>query len=194
MKHLGTVRIETERLVLRKFTMDDAEAMFSNYASDPEVSKFLTWPAHADVEGSKKVLTRFTSAYIDEDHYCWAIVPKDNNDRPIGGISVVEKRDDIGMVEIGYCIGRSWWHQGITSEALNAVIRFFFLEVGVNRIQAIHDPRNPNSGKVMMKCKMKYEGTNRQAGKNNQGICDVLKYAILAEDYFKDINGDNRNT
>ena len=188
MKHLGTVKIETDRLILRKFTMDDAEAMFSNYASDPEVTRYLTWHTHADVEESKKVLTRFTSAYIDEEHYCWAIVPKNNDDKPIGGISVVEKRDNIGMVEIGNCIGKKWWHQGITSEALNAVIRFFFLEVGANRVEAKHDPRNPNSGKVMMKCKMKYEGTNRQADKNNQGICDVIKYAILSEDYFKDIN------
>lgn len=188
MKHLGTVKIETDRLILRRFTMNDALAMFDNYASDPLVTRYLTWPTHTDVEDSKKVLTRFTSMYINEEYYFWAIVPKNNEDKPIGGISVVEKHDNIGMVEIGYCIGRKWWHQGITSEALNAVIHFFFCEAGANRVEAKHDPRNPNSGKVMMKCGMKYEGTNRQADKNNQGICDVSRYAILAEDYFKDIN------
>jgi ribosomal-protein-alanine N-acetyltransferase len=68
------------------------------------------------------------------------------------------------------------------TEALNAVIDFFFEQVGVNRVEACHDPQNPNSGKVMEKCGMRYEGTQRQASFNNQGICDLSWYAILAED------------
>lgn len=59
------------------------------------------------------------------------------------------------MAHIGYCIGRKWWKQGITSEALKAVIDFLFDEVKTNRIEARHDPRNPNSGLVMKKCGMK---------------------------------------
>lgn len=68
---------------------------------------------------------------------------------------------------------------------MGALIRFFFEEVKLNRIEAGHDSNNPNSGKVMAKVGMQYEGTMRQAIKNNQGICDFLYYAILAEDYFK---------
>jgi ribosomal-protein-alanine N-acetyltransferase len=75
-----------------------------------------------------------------------------------------------------------WWHRGYTSEALAELIRFFFEEVGANRIEARHDPRNPNSGKVMLKCGMKYEGTIRQADCNNQGICDYAMYGILRTD------------
>ncbi len=86
-------------------------------------------------------------------------------------------------VEIGYCIGEKWWRRGYTSEALSAVIRFFFEEVGVNRVYSEHDPRNPNSGRVMEKCGMKYEGTLRQADFNNTGICDTCVYGILAEEY-----------
>jgi ribosomal-protein-alanine N-acetyltransferase len=89
------------------------------------------------------------------------------------------------MVHIGYCIGKAWWRQGCTSEALTALIRFFFEEVGVNRIETRHDPRNPNSGAVMMKSGLKFEGTLRQSDWNNQGLCDAAYYAILAEDYFK---------
>ncbi|MCR2022236.1 GNAT family N-acetyltransferase, partial [Blautia pseudococcoides] len=85
---------------------------------------------------------------------------------------------------IGYCIGKNWWHKGVTSEALKEVIRYFMEEVQVNRVESRHDPRNVNSGKVMQKCGMKYEGTRRQADLNNQGICDASGYAILAEDYF----------
>lgn len=87
------------------------------------------------------------------------------------------------MVQVGYCIGRRWWNKGIASEALSALVKYFVEYVGVNRIEARHDPINVGSGKVMIKCKMKYEGTMRKADINNQGICDCSMYAILSEDY-----------
>ena len=88
----------------------------------------------------------------------------------------------VGKAHIGYCIGKPWWHKGIMSEALGAVIDFLFDEVGVNRVESRHDPRNPNSGAVMKKCGMKFEGTLRQSDRNNQGICDACYYAILADE------------
>ncbi len=179
MKHCGTQRIETERLVLRKFIYEDADAMFRNWASDDEVTRFLTWPTHPNTDVSKFVIKDWIDSYSDEKYYQWAIVVKENGDEPIGCISAVRVNEDISMVHIGYCIGRAWWHQGITSEAMKAVMDFFFEKVSVNRIEARFDPRNSNSGKVMEKCGMKYEGTMRSADRNNQGICDACCYALL---------------
>ena len=99
-------------------------------------------------------------------------------------MAAVEQNDDTKMVHIGYCIGQKWWRKGIVSEALAEVIRFFFEQVGVNRVESRHDPNNPNSGKVMTKCGLKYEGLMRQADTSNQGIVDAMFYAILAEDYY----------
>lgn len=179
MKHCGTQRLETDRLILRRFVSEDAAAMYKNWASDEEVTKFLTWPTHSSQEVSQMVLKDWVKSYSDESYYQWAIVLKDNGDEPIGSISVVDMKDDISMVHIGYCIGRGWWHKGVTSEALKAVMDFLFDVVDVNRIEARHDPRNPNSGKVMEKCGMKYEGTLRSSDRNNQGICDACYYALL---------------
>ena len=179
MKYCGTQRIETDRLILREFSLDDAEAMFRNWASDPEVVKYLTWPAHANVDVSREVLKDWVSSYMQKDYYQWAIVLKENGNDPIGSMSAVKVNDDIDMVHIGYCMGRDWWHQGIMSEALQAVMDFFFDEVGANRIESRHDPRNPHSGMVMKKCGMKYEGTMRSSDRNNQGICDASWYALL---------------
>jgi ribosomal-protein-alanine N-acetyltransferase len=89
----------------------------------------------------------------------------------------------VQAVEIGYCIGRAFWNQGILTEALNALIAFFFDQVGANRIAAHHDTRNPASGKVMLKSGMKFEGVARQAVLNNQGIYDAVQYAILKSDW-----------
>ena len=179
MTHCGTQRLETDRLLLRRFVMDDAEAMFSNWASDPEVTQYLTWPAHASVNVSKSVLEGWVSAYARADCYQWAIVLKEKDRGPIGSISAVELNDDLSIVQIGYCLGRAWWHRGIMSEALQAVMDFFFDQVGANRIECLHDPRNPRSGMVMKRCGMKYEGTLRSSQRNNQGICDACWYALL---------------
>lgn len=179
MKHCGTQRLETDRLILRRYETKDAAAMFNNWASDPEVTKFLMWKTHSSEEVSKKIITDWLTQYSDEKYYHWAIVLKDNGDEPIGDIAVVHMNEDVSMMHIGYCIGRNWWHQGVTSEALKTVMDYLFDVVNVNRIESRHDPRNPNSGKVMQKCGMKYEGTLRSSDWNNQGICDACYYALL---------------
>lgn len=179
MKNCGTQRIETDRLILRRYKIEDADAMYKNWASDSEVTKFLTWQPHSSVEVSRGIIENWLKEYSNKKYYHWAIVLKDNGNEPIGGISVVHMNEDISMVHIGYCLGRAWWRRGIMSEALKAVTDFMFDTVEVNRVEARHDPRNPNSGKVMQKCGMKYEGTLRSADRNNQGICDACYYALL---------------
>jgi ribosomal-protein-alanine N-acetyltransferase len=184
MTHKGTLPLETERLILRRFREDDAEAMFKNWASDPEVPKFMTWELHSDVIETQKVLSDWINSYDNPEYYHWAIELKDISEI-IGSIGCDKVNNEIESVHMGYCIGSKFWHKGYMTEALTAVIRFLFEEVGVNRIQACHDPRNPNSGAVMKKCGLQYEGTHRQSGKNNMpGFCDEMWYAILAEDYL----------
>ena len=182
LNHKGTVTIETDRLILRRFALEDAEAMYRNWASDDEVTKHLTWPTHTSVEISKMVLTDWTSHYPEPDFYNWAIVLKENGPEPIGNISVVGIDNKVDAAIMGYCMSRAHWRKGIMAEALTAVIAFLFDEVGFNRIEADHDPNNPASGRVMEKSGMRHEGILRQAGRSNQGIIDVSRWAILKSD------------
>lgn len=178
MKHLGTKTIETERLILRRFAVEDAEQMYENWASDAEVTKFLLWPTHADVEATRKLLGSWVDAYEKEDKYEWCIVLKEKNE-PIGSIGAVGLNEKVKSAEVGYCIGRAYWHKGYTSEALAAVMKFLLEEVGVERIEARHDPKNPHSGDVMKKCGLRYEGTRIRADWNNSGICDTALYGYV---------------
>ena len=182
LHHKGTVTIETDRLILRRFAMEDAEAMFRRWASDDEVTKHLTWPTHTSVEISKMVLTDWTSHYPEPDFYNWAIVLKENGPEPIGNISVVGINKEVDAATMGYCMSRAHWGKGVMTEALTAVIDFFFDEVGFNRIDADHAVDNPASGRVMEKSGMRYEGTHRQAVRTNCGIVDIKKWAILKSD------------
>lgn len=178
MQHHGTKDITTARLLLRPFRIEDASAMFANWASDPEVTRFLTWPTHSSIDVSRMVLSDWVSHYSEPDYYQWAIVPLETGE-PIGSIAVVNHDDRIGKAEIGYCIGRAWWRKGIMTEALQSVMDYLFDVEGYQRIESRHDPRNPNSGAVMRKCGMKFEGTLRQSDWNNQGVCDASWYALL---------------
>lgn len=130
-------------------------------------------------------MNHWIAEYQKPDFYQWAIVLKETNE-PIGTISVVDMDERTEKIHIGYCIGSKWWHSGFTSEAFLAVILFFFEQVEVKRIESQHDPENPNSGRVMKKSGLIYEGTLRKADWSNKGIVDACMYAILSSDYFKE--------
>ena len=135
LTHKGTQTIETPRLILRRAVREDAQAMLRNWASDPEVTKFLTWPTHDSIDVTRTVLESWLAEYEKDNYYQWMIVLKEIGE-PIGSISVVRQNQRVEAAEIGYCIGSAWWHQGIMSEALAAVINYLFTEVGMNRITA----------------------------------------------------------
>jgi ribosomal-protein-alanine N-acetyltransferase len=184
MTHKGTVTLETERLILRRFELTDADAMFRNWASDPEVTKFARQGAYATIEESLAACNEIVNSYKRDDFYNWAIVHK-GFDEPIGRINITQVNDIVELVHVSFMIGRHFWNKGYTTEALSAVVRFFFKEVGTNRIEGRNDPQNPPSEKVMIKCGFQYEGLLRKGGKNSLGLVDCKQYAILAEDYFK---------
>ena len=181
--HKGTVTLETERLILRRFRMDDAGDMLCNWAASERVTRFLTWEPYTSVKDVRDYI-RFVIDSYKEGKYDWVIVRKDTREA-IGSIGIVSQRDDIASCEVGYCLGERFWGLGIMPEAFSEVIRFLFEEVGMNRIQSTHDPHNPQSGRVMEKCGLRCEGTMRQAAKNNQGVCDVVMRAILKEEYLQ---------
>ena len=116
MIHKGTKVLETERLILRKFKIEDAQNMFQNWASNPNVTKYLTWSPHSDVEITKLIIDEWLKGYTEDNYYQWAIEIKQLG-QPIGSISVVRINEAVNEVEIGYCIGETWWHQGYTSES-----------------------------------------------------------------------------
>ena len=177
MKHLGTKQINTPRLLLRRFTIEDAPKMYGDWASDEEVTRYLLWAAHKSQEETESLLKSWAEDYKNAAAYLWCIEWKETAE-PIGSIGVTKMIEQAQLVELGYFISRRYWHQGIATEAVQAVMDFFFDEVGVNRVESRHDPRNPYSGKVMEACGMRYEGTRIEADFNNSGICDEVLYGL----------------
>lgn len=178
MDHKGTQRIETDRIILRRYEMTDAKNLYKNWACDPDVTKYLTWQPHASVDVTEGLLAEWIEHYQDPKTYHWTIELKELGE-PIGDISVVHIGENAGVCEVGYCLGKKWWGRGIMPEALGEVIAYLLDECDANKVAARHAPENPKSGRVMQKAGMQYEGTLRKNAKCNIGITDDVCYGIL---------------
>ena len=181
MKHIGTRELETERLLLRKISVNDADAMYNNWASDDIVTKYVTWPTHKSVEDTKGLLTMWEKEYENDNCYRWVIELKTEK-KAIGTIDVCRINENDQIAEIGYCISRDYWNQGIVTEAAKKVVEYLLTEANFYRIEAQHHLDNPASGKVMQKVGMKYEGIIRGARIVKGEHIDVAMYAILKVD------------
>ena len=151
----GTQVLETPRLVLRPFAERDGEAIYRNWASDPEVARYVTWNAHQSVDESRELCHIWIKEGENPQCFQWAIELKEIGEA-IGSISVVEWNAESGVAEVGYAIGRAFWRKGITSEACRELCRYLFEECGFKRVTACHDAGNPASGRVMEKCGLRY--------------------------------------
>ncbi|MDE6442062.1 MAG: GNAT family N-acetyltransferase [Clostridia bacterium] len=187
MQHLGTKILHTKRLTLRPFTVDDAEEMYKNWASDPEVTKYVTWPPHASVEDTRTLLNIWVEETKKPENYNWAIVYHDGaKDILIGNISFVRVKDYDERATIGYCMSKKYWGKGIMTEAFSEVLRYSFEELGLYRVDGEHVAQNIGSGRVMEKCGLKYEGTLRSHFRllSTGERADIIIRAILRDDYF----------
>lgn len=183
--HLGTNSIETMRLLLRRFTIHDAEDMFYNWAGDPEVCKYLSWGPHSSVDISRKRIMNWLNNYVYPNSYVWAIELKGKG-MVIGSISVEISNDSTKTCEVGYCIGREHWNRGIMTEALRAVMHYLYYEVGYVRIKAKHDVLNTASGKVMQNAGMQFDKIEPRVGIRKDGsYYDVAVYVKhITDDYY----------
>ena len=188
MKHLGTCRLDTSRLYLRRFKVSDATIVFENWSSDDEVTQFVAWPTHEDLETTERILVNWEAAYQLLNTYQWAIVDR-QSDEVIGSISLFQfhRRGRRHYCELGYCLAKRYWNQGLTTEAAKTVLQFAFEQIGVDGVIAKHDVRNVASGRVMQKLGMTHDKLVRRAvlnGRREWVDCDT--YVILKENFDLD--------
>jgi ribosomal-protein-alanine N-acetyltransferase len=153
------VILETPRLVLRTWTLDDAEAAFAVY-SDPEVMRFLSGPPARDVEETRARLAARPIAQQERYGFClWAVVEKATG--TVIGSCGLKHLDDGPDVEVGYHLARSAWGKGYATEAAAACLRYGFERLGLRRILAVVNPANGASRRVLEKIGMRFEGMGR---------------------------------
>ena len=181
--HLGTQPLQTPRLLLRRFTMDDAQNMFDLWCNDPEVTRFLSWGPHGTIDNTKRLLKSWRQRYEDTMFYNWCI---EFEGLPIGGIDLIMRSEKSLRAELGYCLSNRYKGRGLVTEAACAVLTFAFEDVGLHKICAKHDVENPASGRIMQKLGMRQEGYMKLDAQRLDGTySDMVLYGILRDEWLR---------
>lgn len=169
--------IETERLILRDASVDDAEDMFE-YAKLEEVTKYLSWKPHISVKDSEKILDMLSKEAKEKDSYVLKAIVLKENDKMIGTIDARIFGDGLKDAEFGYCLNPKYWNKGYMSEALKAFIQTLHKERGVENVFGSFERENIASKRVMQKNEMYYYETVRRVFKN-KGEVELIRYKEL---------------
>lgn len=175
-------KFETKRLLIRKLLPDDADDMYS-YASLPETSKYLLWEPHPSRLYTADLIHFLQKEYVIGKYSDFAIIFKETG-KMIGTVGFTSFDEKSSVAEVGYVISPEYWHRGIATEALGAILSISFFDLGVQRVEAKYMPENIYSRKVMEKCGMTYEGTARRKMLVKGLYRDIAYCSILKEEYF----------
>lgn len=173
--------LETDRLLLRKVTVDDTNDMY-HYGSDEEVSKYVTWDTHKTISATKEFVLYVLNRYQNKQIAPWGIELKENG-KFIGTIDFVWWKPEHNKAEIVYVLSKDYWGQGIATEATKEVIKFGFTNMDLIRIEARSFTENIGSMRVMEKSGMSFEGVMRKAMVVKGNHQDLRLYSILEEDF-----------
>ena len=175
--------LKTERLVLRPFTLDDAKQV-QKLAGDRQIaSTTLNIPHPYEDGAAEEWIGTHEEIYQSGKGVTFAITLKETGEL-VGAFSL------LGIVEghqgeIGYWVGVPYWNKGYCTEAGREVLRYGFMERGLNRIHARHISRNPASGRVMEKLGMSHEGTRKQHVRKWEVFEDMELRGILRSEWMK---------
>ena len=169
--------IETERLILRDASVDDAEDMFE-YAKLEEVTKYLSWKPHISLKDSEKILDLLSKEAKEKDSYALKAIVLKENDEMIGTIDARIFGEGLKEAEFGYCLNPKYWNKGYMSEALKAFIQALHKEHGVENVFGSFERENIASKRVMQKNEMYYYETVKRNFKN-KGEVELVRYKEL---------------
>ena len=185
IKYLGTPKIETNRLILRRFERNDAQSVFENWLSDERVTDNRINAAHKQISETVERVIKIVNDYHRIDFCYWAIEMKSSGDL-IGEIDLYNFDFATENCEVSYSLGYKWWNKGYGTEALKAIVDFAFIQMNVHKISAAHNIDNPASGRIMQKAGMEQEGLIKHMIRNSKNqYKDCAVYGILQEDYLK---------
>lgn len=178
--------LKTERLVLRKLSIHDAEGYF-RFAGSEKVTRYMLWKPHKDLSESIASIKKALHRYEAGTCYRWAIALKEN-DRIIGIIDLLGFDEEKETCSFAYMIAEEFWGRGFGTEALKAVLGFAFDKMQISAVEADHFAENAASGAVMRKAGMVYRGTVFEKYEKNGKIFDAVQYRIYREVWETDIS------
>ncbi|MEW5760632.1 MAG: GNAT family protein [Candidatus Thermoplasmatota archaeon] len=176
-------KLETKRLILRKMTLDDAKDLFE-YASDPDVAKYVSWDYHKSIEDSINFIKSVIQKYEKKEVSEWGIIYKGDG-KFIGTCGYVWWVPAHDRAEIAFALSKKYWNKGLITEAVEEVIKFGFEKMMLNKIMASCMIENIASRRVLEKVGMTFEGILREHIFARGSYHDLKVYSILRKEYCR---------
>ena len=176
---MKTPVLETERLLLRPLTVDDAESAFANWTNDPDVAKFMRWELHKNLSETQEWLLSEEECIESDNIYNWGFVLKSTGELIGSGGLVFQKEK--GMYELGYNIMKKYWNKGLATEASQRIIDFGKETLRQNRFFCCHAKDNPASGKVITKVGFQYQNDSVYYSWNQERRFESKEYLLMVE-------------
>jgi RimJ/RimL family protein N-acetyltransferase len=178
----GRLPIQTPRLEIRDLEAADFQAVH-RYASDPEVTRSLSWGPNSEEE-TRAFLALACGHACEEPRRQFELGVVDRaSGELIGGCGLHSRREAFREYEVGYCFRRDWWGRGIGSETVHALIDFGFRELGAHRIYAQVFPGNTASARILERLRFRGEAHLRKDAFVRGQWHDTLLYALLDEEW-----------
>jgi [ribosomal protein S5]-alanine N-acetyltransferase len=155
---MDTTLLETERLILAKPRLGDAEEIYRNYARDPDVTRYVMWKPHVSVEETIIFINLCINNWEKGNHLTWCIREKEKG----GLIGMIHLIMDAARADFGYVLMKSRWGRGLMTEALKRVVEFAFTHDTIYRVWGVCDVDNAASARVMEKAGLAREGVLRK--------------------------------
>jgi ribosomal-protein-alanine N-acetyltransferase len=171
----------TERLALRWLTPADVPALYEIF-SDPEVTRYWSSPPLSDLAAAEALLANIHESFEQRTLFQWGIARR-TDDRVIGTCTLAGLTTAHRRAELGFALARRYWGSGYVAEALPALVRFAFDELGLHRLEADVDPRNLASIRALERLGFRREGYLRERYHVNGEVQDAILYGLLQPDW-----------
>ena len=172
------MELKTKRLILRPFTMEDAQAVF-DYSHQPNVGLNAGWKPHDSVEETRDTMQQI---FIGKEGV-FAIVVQETG-QLIGSVGLIDdpKRENPRAKMLGYALSENYWGKGFMTEAVHALMRYAFERMEVDLVSAYCYPNNRRSRNVLQKCGFEFEGKLRKSEVRFDGsVMDDECFSLMRE-------------
>ena len=181
INHLGTMTLETARLMLRQHRMSDAADMYANWCNDAEVVRFWNWDPHESVNVTRELLAKYVAQYVNRNVYHWIMELK-STAQAIGYIYMSDFDETARSASVHYLLSRKHWGCGLMPEACERVLAFAFDNLHLAKVATRHHELNHASCRVLQKCGLRHTHDAPHIDADCERISGIYKHYEITED------------
>ncbi|MDO4481985.1 MAG: GNAT family N-acetyltransferase [Bacillota bacterium] len=174
----GTVTLKGDRIILRRYSVEDINVLYEDLGLDIKMYEFSGWNPYKTPEMTAATVEKYICSYNDAAFYGWAV---ESEGRLIGTVGAYDYNEAENSAELGISISRRYWNKGYGSEALDMVIKYLTEVEDIGLLKAWCAADNKGSRKAMENCGMKLKSIEKNGLAVGENVYDKLNFEYTAD-------------